>query len=133
VIRHPQIEVPRARFSHFLRRARRHPGGISACPWPRQRLHRHASASACNIYEWAGSYFGSAALFAKATGHDPRALDVWSTTDPFFVNVANDGYRVRTSSAAKSSGSTLPADVASAVRQPAGVVVDRGAFAYATI
>jgi parallel beta-helix repeat protein len=73
--------------------------------------------------------YRSIAAFKSATGYEANALVVDNVaTNPFFVNPANNDYRLKLNSPAIGRGSPLPADVAKAIGLRSGVPVDLGAI-----
>ena len=77
--------------------------------------------------------YTSATALDTAHGWESHALDITSGADPFFVDAANGDYRVRTSSAAYQSGTTLPSDVAAALGVSASAPISRGALSWPAV
>ncbi|MDQ3529341.1 MAG: right-handed parallel beta-helix repeat-containing protein [Actinomycetota bacterium] len=74
--------------------------------------------------------FKSLSQFQSATTRGDHSREWGNVSDPFFVDAANDDYRLRLTSAAKGIGSPLPSSVAGAIGVASGVKVDLGALRW---
>lgn len=97
--------------------------------------YRTSSTKPQSVVSWAlGSSncsvgYNSIAAFSSATGFEQNALAIDDVaTNPFFVDEANENYRLKPDSPAIARGEGLPEDVANAIGVAPGVPVDMGAL-----
>lgn len=97
--------------------------------------YRTVSSKPQSIITWSlgasrcSAKYASIAAFNSATGFEAHGLAIANaTTNPFFVNEARGGYRLKPGSPAIGRGAPLPADIARAIGLRAGVRVDLGAL-----
>jgi parallel beta-helix repeat protein len=73
--------------------------------------------------------YTSVAAFKLATGYEAQSLVIDNvTTNPFFVDEANQDYRLKSGSPAIGRGEKLPADIVSALGWSSALPVDLGAL-----
>lgn len=83
------------------------------------------------IYPGGANYYASATAFNAA--HPPfeaHSIDTIGGSDPFFVNAAGGDFTVRSTSTAYHSGTTIPADVMTALGLSSGTGYSRGAISW---
>ena len=97
--------------------------------------YRTSSSTPKNVVSWslgAGKCsvkYNSLAAFKSATGYEANGLAIDNvTTNPFFVNEASGNYHLKSGSPAIGRGAPLSAYIGKAIRLPAVVPVDLGAF-----
>ena len=96
--------------------------------------YRTSSSMPLKVVKWSlgagkcGMRYNSIAAFKLATGYEANALVVDNVADnPFFVNAANNDYRLKPNSPASRRGEPLPTDIAKALGWLSGISVDLGA------
>jgi hypothetical protein len=71
--------------------------------------------------------FTTVSAFSTATGQERRSIAIDSAVDPLFIDSNANDFRLRSSAPALDKGAPLPANVAAALGQPTGTVLDLGA------
>ena len=73
----------------------------------------------------------STAAFTAATGWDTQSLDLTGSTIPYFMDLVNDDYRLKTDSQPYiNKGAPIPEEVATKLGVPVNAVLPRGAIAW---
>ncbi len=95
----------------------------------------HRTSTSANFYFWRYDNgvrtfdLKSTAAFTAATGWDTQSLDLTGSTIPYFIDLANGDYRLKTDSQPYiNKGMAIPAEVATHLGVPAGSVLPRGAI-----
>jgi parallel beta-helix repeat protein len=95
----------------------------------------HRTSTGANFYFWRYDNgvrtfdLKSTAVFTAATGWDTQSLDLTGSTIPYFIDLANGDYRLKTDSQPYiNKGTAIPAEVATHLGVPANSVLPRGAI-----
>jgi parallel beta-helix repeat protein len=90
------------------------------------------NGTALNVAEWRDgttTLYNTLSAFRTAKDKENSGQDITTGGDPFFINAAGGDYHVRPASVAYNSGTSLPADVATAIGVAASPV-SRGALVW---